>query len=411
MKEWFIDIEGYEGLYTISHQGTVLNKSGKPIKAFKKGNSICIHLYKNNKKLSTTVSKLVKNNFKIKSTCKKCTKCNTVLPNKEFNKRTSGTFYSWCKKCNNKDKQERIKDNPDWLMNSRYKYAYGISLKEYKTMCSRQKYKCKICGMPSTDNTHGKLCVDHCHNTGIIRGLLCGKCNKGLGLFNDKVESLYRSGKQSDDENISERQVSFWIDNTRALLVKREADKENFTSPDLIQTLPCVGVELVDASECNCFPVGCKILRTTKPLPKLLESSSKTLLTRVGPIQIGSAPFALIPYARAQWIEDSRYHVVPKAFIHNNYLYIIPHNDLLKTMKVITLSGIFEYPEDLAGYSVCEDGSGGACYTNDDTYPISNWMVEPLKDMIFKNNLRVEYQTPSDNLGNANHDIEPNSTK
>ena len=225
------------------------------------------------------------------------------------------------------------------------------------------------------------------------------------------ILNVYRSGKQSDDENISERQVGFWVNNTRALLVKRELDKENYVSPDLVQTIGCVEVELVDASECGCFEVGCKILRSKKPIPKLLENSSRTMLTRVGPIQIGSAPYALIPYERAQWVSSARYQVVPKAFLHNGFIYIIPNNPKLNTMKVIAISGIFENPEDLEGFNKCEDGTGGPCYSDDDIYPITNWMIEPLKDMIFKNNLRIEYQTPSDNLGNANHDIEPNSTK
>jgi hypothetical protein len=225
------------------------------------------------------------------------------------------------------------------------------------------------------------------------------------------ILNVYRSGKQSDDENISERQVGFWVDNTRALLVKRELDKENYISSDLVQTIGCVELELVDASDCGCYTVGCKILKTKKPIPKLIENSSRAMLTRVGPVQIGSTPYALIPYERAQWVMESRYNLIPKSFLHNGYLYIIPNTPAMNALKVISISGIFENPEDLSGFNTCEDGTGEPCFTNDSVYPLTNWMIEPLKDLIFKNNLRVEYQTPADNLGNANHDIEPNATK
>lgn len=66
---------------------------------------------------------------------------------------------------------------------------FGITQKEYDTLLISQNGKCKICGISQSNITH-PLCVDHCHSTNKIRGLLCKKCNTALGLFNDNLETI-----------------------------------------------------------------------------------------------------------------------------------------------------------------------------------------------------------------------------
>jgi hypothetical protein len=58
---------------------------------------------------------------------------------------------------------------------------YGITLDEYEALSESQNHLCQICG----DTEEGGLHVDHDHRTGEIRGLLCGRCNKAIGLFDD----------------------------------------------------------------------------------------------------------------------------------------------------------------------------------------------------------------------------------
>lgn len=72
---------------------------------------------------------------------------------------------------------------------SRYR-KYGFSFNKYVEIQSNQKYKCFICEimfMPF------KLHIDHCHETGIARGLLCRNCNLGLGLFKDSKKLMGRA--------------------------------------------------------------------------------------------------------------------------------------------------------------------------------------------------------------------------
>ena len=73
---------------------------------------------------------------------------------------------------------------------------FGITPDDYSIMLKRQGGACAICKMPETVKWSGGssnakwLAVDHCHQTMVVRGLLCASCNNGLGRFNDDPERL-----------------------------------------------------------------------------------------------------------------------------------------------------------------------------------------------------------------------------
>lgn len=71
---------------------------------------------------------------------------------------------------------------------------FGITEADYDAMIVSQNGKCAICG---TTNPRGKghtrFHVDHCHQTGVVRGLLCSRCNLGLGAFLDDIAILQKA--------------------------------------------------------------------------------------------------------------------------------------------------------------------------------------------------------------------------
>lgn len=69
------------------------------------------------------------------------------------------------------------------------KKAYGLTPEQYEELEVLHEGKCAICETaPSTKRK--SLDIDHCHQLGHVRGLLCSKCNKLLGMANDKVSIL-----------------------------------------------------------------------------------------------------------------------------------------------------------------------------------------------------------------------------
>jgi len=69
---------------------------------------------------------------------------------------------------------------------------FGIGLHEYNLMFTEQKGKCACCGIHQNELTVN-LAVDHDHDTGLIRGLLCHICNTGIGKLGDNIEGLMKA--------------------------------------------------------------------------------------------------------------------------------------------------------------------------------------------------------------------------
>lgn len=77
-----------------------------------------------------------------------------------------------------------------------YMRTYGISLKEVRRMFEEQNHRCALCGgegFKMADHHRVPLVVDHCHDTGKVRQLLCHNCNRALGLLKDDVGLMRRA--------------------------------------------------------------------------------------------------------------------------------------------------------------------------------------------------------------------------
>lgn len=118
-------------------------------------------------------------------TSKTCIVCGETKPISKFSaytKKSTGVKYvkNVCSYCKHRKRDIKKK--------------YGISMEDYDNMLKEQGGSCAICGSTVSYNSRrNKFDIDHCHKTGKVRGLLCNKCNKGIGYFNDDVSLLTRA--------------------------------------------------------------------------------------------------------------------------------------------------------------------------------------------------------------------------
>ena len=93
------------------------------------------------------------------------------------------------KKCEKRNPPNKLYDDKhDGIL----RRNYGITLEDYNSMYAKQNGLCAICLKP--DEVEGRrLAVDHDHETGQVRALLCGNCNRGLGNFKDDANMLIKA--------------------------------------------------------------------------------------------------------------------------------------------------------------------------------------------------------------------------
>ncbi len=78
---------------------------------------------------------------------------------------------------------------------------FGITLEEFNKILEAQNNLCAICKQPETRQFNGRtssLALDHCHETGKVRGLLCWRCNSGIGKLRDNSELLRNAADYLD---------------------------------------------------------------------------------------------------------------------------------------------------------------------------------------------------------------------
>lgn len=141
-----------------------------------------------------------------------CCHCKVEKPLTEFYKNSAGNkdgLSSWCCVCTKQSAARRVA-SPEGkkyrrryrklypklvsaaIRKSRLKKVYNLSTVEYEQLLHEQQSCCSICKTPAIKFTK-PLCIDHDHQTGKVRGLLCHNCNLLLGNAHDNIDILHES--------------------------------------------------------------------------------------------------------------------------------------------------------------------------------------------------------------------------
>lgn len=123
---------------------------------------------------------------------KTCSRCGEEKP--------VDNFYSYrpaCKECLNEAQRRHRASRPNFHRANNLKQRYGISLDEFQELIARQNCACPICKVEISDTLEYKgqrpVVVDHNHETGEVRGILCWMCNLMLGHARENTDILYKA--------------------------------------------------------------------------------------------------------------------------------------------------------------------------------------------------------------------------
>lgn len=168
---------------------------------------------------------------------KHCTKCGQEKPESEFHRWHDGKKHPRCKQCRladgrlsyqqaNADQQKHRKEyrrkynslnrvhiqimhharylkNKKAIQHDSRRKLYGITAEQFHAMLSKQKGQCASCYVPFDNNKRDlRCCVDHHHESGRIRALLCGRCNLIIGLARENMHVLLRAAAYLMETNV-----------------------------------------------------------------------------------------------------------------------------------------------------------------------------------------------------------------
>lgn len=113
--------------------------------------------------------------------CKECSKARSKAAYEKNGERVKRRVHEYQKANPERVQEWRKKGKPHWDR----KAKYGLEKEDYELLLIAQSGRCAICLLPMLNP-----CVDHCHATGRVRGLLCKDCNTGIGHLKDDIERL-----------------------------------------------------------------------------------------------------------------------------------------------------------------------------------------------------------------------------
>ena len=215
----------------------------------------------------------------------------------------------------------------------------------------------------------------------------------------------------SDDSYFNEDHVIFLLKKYRSFLIKKEQEKQKATT-DIASEFEyqqiCLDLEKVpaiDGEPCT----GGYYLRTTKKIPKILEDNQP----RVYPIDFYQGiNINYIPRDRMRYVGTNKFlqNIIYVSLGPDLHLYLNSSNPQFLYLKKLRMSAVFEDFDDISCYLCDDDGNSKACDVLDEVFPIREYLVPALMELVVKELTTAKYQ-PVDEHNNASDDMSKVTTK
>lgn len=209
----------------------------------------------------------------------------------------------------------------------------------------------------------------------------------------------------SDDSLYTEGHIIFLLKKFRAFLIKKEQDKEK-ASTDVASEFEyqqiCLDLEKVpamDGEPCT----GGYYLRTTKPIPKILEGTKP----RIYPMDFYQGiNISYVTRDRMRFVGTNPYlqNIIYTSLGPDLHLYLNSSNPQFLYLQKLRMSAIFEDMDEAAGLLCDENGASKACDVLDMEFPIRDYLVPPLIELVVKELSGSKYQV-ADKVNNAADDL------
>ena len=202
------------------------------------------------------------------------------------------------------------------------------------------------------------------------------------------ILNIYRGGRATNNDHISLEQIMFNVNHYRALLIRRDFQKNGRITRHFEQDLGCIDMVRVNASKCCALPVECEVSRSTVKIPRTVRFNFQDAITHVSdatglitiPV-VDSNTVQFLPYDRPT--KNDR-----KVYMIEDYIYLYNPNG----MDTINIRGVFEDPTELAKF----DCDSSDCYDPDAPYPLSMDMINSITDGLIKGTMQLLPSTPTD---------------
>lgn len=211
--------------------------------------------------------------------------------------------------------------------------------------------------------------------------------------------------KYGDDNLYEDRHILYLYNLKRAKFLRQLLDDKTRSIDNILIQTFCLSFEQISSAICGISSCD-TLMRSTKPIPKLLEVRNRSMLISIQPSIVTSKSFKLIDVSQASTILDRPYSNGIYVFTDDKgYVYLLSKNEEYKMIECLFLRGVFEDPSDLEGYkNCCEcENTEDNCFTEDMVYPAQSFLIDTIRDEIIKLLIGTKEQIPQDSDNNSDN--------